>query len=77
MTLRHSLIFLILAAAALPASADETLFRYEGNVLPYDESLPEFDRWLIFNPCEEPCSASLEDGHFILRWTVDAPAPQA
>ena len=46
------------------ASADETLYRYEGDVLPYDASAG----WEIFNFCEAPCSESLQDGHFVLQW---------
>ncbi len=48
--------------------ADDLLYRYEGDVLPYDESAG----WIIANPCESPCSESLESGHFILHW--DRPA---
>jgi hypothetical protein len=47
-----------------PALADETLYRYEGEVVPYDESAG----WLIADPCEGPCAESLQDGHFVLTW---------
>jgi len=40
------------------------LYRYEGDVAPYDKTAG----WIIANPCESPCSESLENGHFILRW---------
>ena len=51
---------------ALPtAVADETLYRYEGDVLPYDESAG----WLIADACEDECTESLEKGHFVLHWT--------
>jgi hypothetical protein len=43
--------------------ADELLYRYEGDMLPYDDSAGWLD-----GLCEEPCSESLEDGHLVLRW---------
>ena len=60
-----SACFLVFAIGS-SAIADETLYRYEGNVLPYDVSAG----WEIFDPCEPPCSESVEDGHFVLHWTV-------
>ncbi len=56
-------IVAILIAVCGTALADEPLYRYEGNVLPYDPSAG----WLN-GLCEDPCSESLEDGHFVLRW---------
>jgi len=44
--------------------ADDVIYTYEGDVLPYDESAG----WEVFNPCEPPCTESLEGGHFVLRW---------
>jgi hypothetical protein len=44
--------------------ADDVLYRYEGDVPPYDASAG----WLIFDPCDGPCIESLEDAHFVLRW---------
>ncbi len=42
---------------------DDVLYRYEGDVLPYDPSAGWMD-----GLCENPCSESLENGHFVLRW---------
>ncbi|UCE61908.1 MAG: hypothetical protein JSU63_09260, partial [Phycisphaerales bacterium] len=47
-----------------PALGDETLYRYEGNVLPYDPTAG----WSQNNPCEDPCVESLDSGHFVLTW---------
>lgn len=66
---RFSLVVCVILAVVSPTAADETLYGYEGNVLPYDESLEETGRWVIFDPCEAPCSEHLEDGHFVLRWS--------
>ena len=65
MTLRFILIVAVLASAGVRLSADETLYRYEGNVAPHDKSAG----WIVANPCEEPCTESVEDGHYVLRWT--------
>ena len=46
------------------AVADDLIYRYEGDVVPYDESAG----WEIFNPCDSPCTESVEEGHFVLRW---------
>jgi hypothetical protein len=54
----------VLAVAAMSARGDEVLYRYEGDVLPYDESAG----WLIYNYCEDECNELLEDGHFVLFW---------
>ena len=48
--------------------ADDVLYRYEGNVSPCDESAG----WICGNPCEDPCSDSVENGHYVLRWTQPA-----
>ena len=59
--------FLIVAAYTLGVGAslaDEVLYTYEGDVLPYDASAG----WLVFDPCEYPCNESLADGRFILNW---------
>jgi len=48
--------------------ADEVLYRYEGNVVPYDAS----EGWFINNPCDEACSEFLENGHFVLFWAEDS-----
>lgn len=59
---------LILACLAVlqvaGANADEVLYRYEGDVVPYDPSAG----WTSGNPCEPPCYESIEDGHLVLRF---------
>ena len=50
------------ATVALLARADEPLYRYEGDVLPYPDG-----GW-HWGGCEPPCSESVENGRFILRW---------
>ncbi|MCH8146559.1 MAG: hypothetical protein IH987_00980, partial [Planctomycetes bacterium] len=45
--------------------ADETLYRYEGDVHPMDPSA----EWVEFNPCEPPCTEFMEDGHFVRFWS--------
>ncbi len=64
MLLRNIAIVALTCLAVSPAAADQVLYRYEGDVLPYDKSAA----WRVFDPCEDPCSESLEDGHFVLRW---------
>ena len=55
---------LTLSLTIAVSQADDTLYRYEGDVLPYDPSAG----WEVFNPCEPPCTESVEDGHFVARW---------
>jgi len=50
-------------ATAGDTLADEVIHRYEGNVLPYDESAG----WEGY-PCEYPCTESVEDGHLVIRF---------
>ena len=45
--------------------ADETLYRYEGDVHPLDLSAG----WVMGDPCEPPSSEFLEDGHFVRLWS--------
>ncbi len=62
---------LLLAASGLAARtvrADDVLYRYEGNVIPTDPS----EGWLLFDPCDPPCSESIENGHLVFRWTQAA-----
>jgi len=68
----------IVAAGVSPASAraDTLLYRWEGDCLPYADDCPvhpdtpdlPVGGWTIFNACDEDCSESIEDGHFVLRW---------
>ncbi|MCH8147144.1 MAG: hypothetical protein IH987_04010 [Planctomycetes bacterium] len=50
---------------AIAVRADETLYRYEGDVHPLDPSAG----WVMGNPCDPPCSEFLEDGHFVRFWS--------
>ena len=64
--MRRRLIAVVLVATshATITFGDDILHRYEGDVPPYDESAG----WNNYGPCVYPCSESLEDGHFVLRW---------
>ena len=62
---RLSLLVVLLAVSPASVFADEVLYRYEGDVLPYDPS----EGWIVAHACEDPCSESLADGHFILHWS--------
>ena len=64
MSFRGFLIVLVVATAWPGALADDTRYRYEGDVVPWDESAG----WIIADPCDAPCSASVENGRFVLRW---------
>ena len=64
MRFRSLLIFSGFAGCLAPALADDTLYRYEGDVSPCDESTG----WVCGNPCDPPCSDSVEDGHYVLRF---------
>ena len=48
--------------------ADETLYRYEGDVHPLDPSTG-WGEGGQFDPCEPPCSDFIEDGHYVLVWS--------
>ncbi len=60
MRLRYHIVALTVAAGLSYALADETLYRYEGDVHPTDESAG----WVVGNLCDDPCVESVEDGHF-------------
>ncbi len=64
MSLRDALIVAAVAYSAVGAAADELLYRYEGDVVPYDESAG----WMIYDPCDPPCTESVRDGDFVLDW---------
>lgn len=59
-------ILIIICFLYSASFADDLLYRYEGDVLPYDESAG----WELFNPCGDKgqCSESIENGHLVLRW---------
>ncbi len=64
------LIGFCIAAISEISPADELLYRYEGNVAPYDPSAG----WLHFDPCESPpCTEVIENGTFGLQF--DHPPP--
>ena len=50
---------------AVTTRADETLYRYEGNVHPLEPTAG----WVMGNPCDPPCSEFMEDGHFVRLWS--------
>ena len=56
---------LTLAASLL---ADDVLYRYEGDVLPYDPATG----WLVNEECGAGCHESIEAGAFVLRWPTIA-----
>ena len=60
--------FVLVLSIAVAVRADETLYRYEGDVHPLDPSAG----WVIGNPCDPPCSEFLEDGHFVRLWSEAA-----
>ncbi len=64
MAARIGVILVVLAACVSGVAADETVYRYEGDVSPCDPSAG----WICGNPCEDECSDSVEDGHYVLRW---------
>ena len=64
MALRPLAIVTALSFAVSASFADDLLYSYEGDVLPYDASAG----WLVFNPCDYPSGESVADGHFVLNW---------
>ena len=62
-----AIVPILFVFVAIPSGlADETLYRYEGDVHPLDPSTG----WVIGNPCGPPCSEFIEDGHFVFFWPV-------
>ena len=57
-------LLVVLAIQHNPAPADETLYRYEGDI----HLLEPSTGWVIADPCEAPCTESVQDGHFVLHW---------
>jgi len=57
---------LLLPTIVAAVRADEIVYRYEGDTVPYDPSTG----WLIFDSCEGACLESVSDGHFRLDWEV-------
>ena len=57
---------ILVGSVTLAAVADETIYRYEGDVHPLDPSAG----WVTGNPCDPPCSEFIEDGHFVRFWSV-------
>ncbi len=64
MCTRSLAVSILLGLLCAPAGADDVLYRYEGDVLPYDESAG----WAIYDPCEGFCAESIENAHFVLTW---------
>lgn len=57
---RSAGLFLFILMTVQLARGDELLYAYEGDVLPYEAG------WLIYNPCDQLCSESMEGGRFVL-----------
>ena len=60
--------FVLVLLIAVTVRADETLYRYEGDVHPLDPSTG-WGEGGQFDPCEPPCSDFIEDGHYVLVWS--------
>ncbi len=56
------MVVLNFSAAGL-ARADDLVYRYEGDVAPYDESAG----WILSNPCDPPCIELPEKDRFVLQ----------
>ncbi len=54
----------ITIALGRPILADELLYRYEADVLPYDPSAG----WILGNPCDKGCSESVVEGFLQLTY---------
>lgn len=63
---RLGVVSAVLVVVAARAVADDTLYRYEGKVLPDDPSAG----WAVFNACEDPCAESVQNGQLTLEWTA-------
>ena len=50
-----------MALSVAAVRADNVLYRYEGDVLPYDESAG----WQVFDEYDNACTESIQDGHFL------------
>ncbi len=57
--------FVVLALLAGRACGDDLMHQFEGNGLLSDPQTG----WLIFNPCEPPCTELSGQGTFMLYWT--------
>ena len=89
LVMRRMVVFVIATCvtAVGAARADDTIYRYEGNVHPLDPTAG----WLQGNTCDLGCKESVENGRFVIRWarggdtvnyglrigTPEAPAPSA
>ncbi len=56
MRVQHAILILGVLMAAGPLRGDGLLYRYEGDVVPYDPSAG----WVIFDPCEGVCGESTQ-----------------
>ncbi len=64
---RCAIIFLFLMVVEDVARPDEALYRFEGDMLPYDPTAG----WLVFAVCDVDCTELVANGHFILEWAAD------
>jgi len=75
MSVRTLTIFAVACwLAAGRATADELLYRYECDVVPYEYDDPEdqYDAWINGTPCESSCVERVESGHYVLEWLQGA-----
>ncbi len=63
---RWVVITILLGLVVATAYGDETLHRYEGDVLPDDPSAG----WIANNPCDSPCTEGVANGRFFFFWAV-------
>ena len=64
MSCRTLAVVAVLCLAVPQAGADELLYQYVGDVLPYDESAG----WAVHDACESVCKEAVEDGGLVLHW---------
>jgi hypothetical protein len=64
----RAIAVVFLVSVAIGARGDEVLYRYNGDVLPFDSGAG----WDIFDACDPQsgCMQRIEDGHFVIDWTM-------
>ena len=64
MAIRSFLIVSVIIIADSEVAADDTIYRYEGDVMPFEKT----PGWIIADPCAAACTESIENANFVLRW---------
>lgn len=64
---RRFLKLLLLLVPAQLALGNSTIYRFEGDRLPYDPAAG----WQVHAACDVDCAEILSDGRFILEWAAD------